>query len=268
MAVLNVNLVRAQGTHAHGHLQRADASATVPFGSASPVATIVLQDNKQESTVKALAALVVIFGLLLLGVAAWRIGVWRRKKIRAASTSVNVVSMQKKQSRKAVPIAFDGSASEHSESEKPSVNIISPGAMRVVSPPPTYATAYGATNPTQRPSPPALAITTRPPGIQTPVTTKYNPRSPLVPTPRTSSFRPNFDTKTPITAVPKSSARKNLPRMVIVKVSFVPTLADELPIKVGEKLVLLEEYEDGWCQVQRASQADGDKGVVPQFCVQ
>ncbi|KIJ44304.1 hypothetical protein M422DRAFT_252311 [Sphaerobolus stellatus SS14] len=64
---------------------------------------------------------------------------------------------------------------------------------------------------------------------------------------------------------PMPSAR--LPRLVVVESSFQTTLHDELTIKVGETLRLLEEYEDEWCLVQRVGSRNAEKGVVPRFCV-
>ena len=50
--------------------------------------------------------------------------------------------------------------------------------------------------------------------------------------------------------------------------TFVPTLADELSIKLGETIRLIEEYEDEWCLVQRVGKPDAEKGVIPRFCHQ
>lgn len=58
-----------------------------------------------------------------------------------------------------------------------------------------------------------------------------------------------------------------LPRLVVVETTFQATLHDELEIRVGEILRLLEEYEDEWCLVQRVGPKDSEKGVVPRFCV-
>ncbi|KAI0076479.1 hypothetical protein K474DRAFT_1598041 [Panus rudis PR-1116 ss-1] len=55
---------------------------------------------------------------------------------------------------------------------------------------------------------------------------------------------------------------------MIVTCTFVPSLPDELTIRVGESLRLLEEYEDEWCLVQRVGKPDAEKGVIPRFCLQ
>lgn len=64
---------------------------------------------------------------------------------------------------------------------------------------------------------------------------------------------------------PIPSAR--LPRLVVVESTFQATLHDELEVRVGEVLRLLEEYEDEWCLVQRVGPKDAERGVVPRFCV-
>ncbi|KAF8582294.1 hypothetical protein K439DRAFT_1306905, partial [Ramaria rubella] len=54
---------------------------------------------------------------------------------------------------------------------------------------------------------------------------------------------------------------------VVVESTFTVTLHDELQIREGEILRLLEEYEDEWCLVQRVGSNLLEKGVVPRFCV-
>ncbi|KZT54418.1 hypothetical protein CALCODRAFT_499841 [Calocera cornea HHB12733] len=60
-----------------------------------------------------------------------------------------------------------------------------------------------------------------------------------------------------------------LPRGMVVISTFTPALSDELNIKVGEGVKMLEEYDDGWCLVERDS-VNGrkpDQGAVPRFCL-
>ncbi|GJJ12374.1 hypothetical protein Clacol_006615 [Clathrus columnatus] len=54
-------------------------------------------------------------------------------------------------------------------------------------------------------------------------------------------------------------------RMVIVDSTFPTSLPDELQIRPGEHLYLIEEYEDEWCLVQRV--ASKERGVVPRLCI-
>ena len=94
-----------------------------------------------------------------------------------------------------------------------------------------------------------------------------------IPSPRTSSYgayAPDSAWKTPATSRPRSKSigGKRFPRLMVVTCTFVPSLADELAIKVGETLRLVEEYEDEWCLVQRVGKPDAEKGVIPRFCLQ
>jgi hypothetical protein len=59
------------------------------------------------------------------------------------------------------------------------------------------------------------------------------------------------------------------PRLMTVVTAFIPNLADELSIEIGEPVRMLDEYRDGWCLVQRVGKVDSDapKGVVPRFCL-
>jgi hypothetical protein len=47
---------------------------------------------------------------------------------------------------------------------------------------------------------------------------------------------------------------------------YIPSLSDELPIRLGETLRMIEEYEDEWCLVQRVRRTD-QRGVIPRFCL-
>jgi hypothetical protein len=64
-----------------------------------------------------------------------------------------------------------------------------------------------------------------------------------------------------------NSKATKLPRLVQVESTFAPSLHDELVICEGEKLQLLEEYEDEWCLVQGVGPRAAEKGVIPRFCV-
>lgn len=119
------------------------------------------------------------------------------------------------------------------------------------SPPPSYVAA-------KRVGPPALAIPPRPDSANM-----------MVPSPRSSSFGPVSPLyKTPGKDLKHKSflGSKPLPRVMIVQSTFKPSLTDELLVRVGEKLKMLEEYEDEWCLVQRIG-GDMQKGVVPRFCL-
>jgi hypothetical protein len=57
------------------------------------------------------------------------------------------------------------------------------------------------------------------------------------------------------------------PRLMTVAATYVPTLADELPIRAGETIRMIAEFEDEWCLVQRVGRTDDEKGVIPRFCL-
>jgi hypothetical protein len=105
---------------------------------------------------------------------------------------------------------------------------------------------------------PGITVTPAPPSLQiTPP-----PADVVVPTPALS---PRTAASKARGTTPAPSAK--LPRLVIVESTFTATLHDELEIREGETLRLLEEYEDEWCLVQRVGRKDAEKGVVPRFCV-
>ncbi|KAF8832445.1 hypothetical protein HHX47_DHR1001539 [Lentinula edodes] len=56
-------------------------------------------------------------------------------------------------------------------------------------------------------------------------------------------------------------------RLMYVINTFHPSLDDELPVRIGDCVRLIEEYHDGWCLVQHVSNADSPRGVVPRFCL-
>lgn len=79
------------------------------------------------------------------------------------------------------------------------------------------------------------------------------------------------------------AGQKRLPRLVTVVAVYSPNpdREDELHIKMGDTLRLMEEFKDGWCRVQpisagsrqhNRSRSETDKcpddGVIPQFCVE
>ncbi|KAH0583514.1 hypothetical protein H2248_009141 [Termitomyces sp. 'cryptogamus'] len=84
--------------------------------------------------------------------------------------------------------------------------------------------------------------------------------------PRSESFTPQdpFYPSSPDSDQPT----QKLPRLMTVSASFTPTLDDELAIKLGDIVRMLEEYKDGWCFVQRVGRIDAPKGAVPRFCLQ
>jgi len=55
-------------------------------------------------------------------------------------------------------------------------------------------------------------------------------------------------------------------RLYTVISTYTPTLGDELEIQPGDKVSILVEYDDGWCQGVNHTRG-GTKGVFPKHCV-
>ncbi|RDB22178.1 hypothetical protein Hypma_010610 [Hypsizygus marmoreus] len=169
-----------------------------------------------------------------------------------------------------------------------SVKTSSEGSLDVaLSPPPSYFIANGGAeqqSPRLIPIPPSpAASTTHPPTPPTPPATRKatsfasraeQPAMPM-PSPRSESFA-THDIALPIDPIRNSAASgsdesgssQRLPRLMTVAASFTPTLDDELAIKLGDTVRMVDEYRDGWCLVQRVGRIDAPKGAVPRFCLQ
>ena len=48
--------------------------------------------------------------------------------------------------------------------------------------------------------------------------------------------------------------------------TYVPSLPDELAINAGERIIVIESFDDGWAQVRRSGAKDS--GVVPLECLE
>lgn len=286
------------------------------------------------TSVKALTGFIVVLGVLVLGeyiptrrhsknnslfgtgIAAWRIGTWRRKKIRArhaAASSKILAGLSTFEKSSTIDISSNRrTLDEKSGYTAPIIPAIYPiefPALPVPAHSPNKAVKKGTNRfignfafSSSKTSP----IPEEPSPASTPLSSEPTPRPPSkgngkanlqvevpirpvvasntlsadtgvapspIPSPRTSShgaYAPDSAWKTPATSRPKSRSfnSKRLPRLMVVTCTFVPSLADELAIKVGETLRLVEEYEDEWCLVQRIGKLDAEKGVIPRFCLQ
>lgn len=49
--------------------------------------------------------------------------------------------------------------------------------------------------------------------------------------------------------------------------TYVPTLLDELRVSVGDRVVVINEFDDGWAYCERVGDPDGAAGVVPLECL-
>lgn len=58
------------------------------------------------------------------------------------------------------------------------------------------------------------------------------------------------------------------PRLMFVSRSFEPTYEDdEIQIRIGEAVRVLEGYDNEWCLVQRVGHFDAEQGFVPRHCL-
>lgn len=246
--------------------------------------------NPLPVSVKVLTALFVVLGILVLGIITWRIVVWRRRKALTASQQYRQSNftpsekigpiadgrpMEKQEVLVILPMQPPMSVPASSVKWKPQIprgyetsaavdtKMSPPDTAR--SPPPTYTTASGS--PSGSPRPPALKlpiVTVSDEGNALPV---HNNFPSPVPSPRrTSSFMKEAPTEGNMKPKPSLKGQK-FPRKMLVEHTFIPSLADELSIKVGEVLTMLEEYEDEWCLVERLGGRSGERGVVPRFCL-
>lgn len=67
---------------------------------------------------------------------------------------------------------------------------------------------------------------------------------------------------------PSVTDRAELPRLMTVIDTFTPNLDDELPVKIGDTVRMLEEFQDGWCTVQHLGKYNAARGAVPKLCLQ
>lgn len=123
---------------------------------------------------------------------------------------------------------------------------------------------------------PNLSVTSSPTPPTPTKTTSLSVEVPEVPTPspRCESFiahefvMPNQGRNEPSD---DSSEDHNprFPHLMTVVTAFIPNLADELSIEIGELVHMLDEYPDGWCLVQRVGNfnSDAPRGIVPRFCL-
>ncbi len=142
-----------------------------------------------------------------------------------------------------------------------------PLTVEAHSPPPSYAEST--------PIPPTIIVSDdKGPASYGLKIVPPSPSSPLPSPARIQSIGPNSPlhksmiTTAKFKAERASQAAKPLPRLMAVLCTFTPSLADELSISIGEPVMLLEEYEDEWCLVQRVGKSDAERGVVPRFCLQ
>lgn len=235
---------------------------------------------------------------LYVGIVAWRVGKWRRSKTRAASQSLGGYVPK-------AAIANESSAPTHGGVEKANRKLETYKWRPIALPVPAHSSDKATTKgpsrffkplnlrrhaplPLESPPPPAYSAQLSAPLITvritdkdekearraTPhvnVTLKLGDAASTLPSPvRSASMGPDSAPFKSFASASKLAGvgKKDLPRLMVVASTYVPSLPDELPIAVGEPLRMLEEYEDEWCLVQRIGKADEERGVVPRFCLQ
>ncbi|KAI0780395.1 hypothetical protein BD413DRAFT_463945 [Trametes elegans] len=251
------------------------------------------------TSVRVLTAFFVILGVLILGIVTWRVVVWRRRRLRAASQQYRTGSyspsekirpigegkpMEKQEVLVILPTEPTASRRRDEGKWVPQVTAFTAGkdlgpvldlkapSNGVRSPPPTYtAMNSSSSSPSSTPRPAHLNLPTV---TVTHENSKLSVPAPVpspVPSPRrASSFGMNAPMGTDQSANLKSKPSvkgQKLPRNMIVEHTFIPSLADELSVKIGETLRMLEEYEDEWCLVERLGSRSDERGVVPRFCL-
>lgn len=89
---------------------------------------------------------------------------------------------------------------------------------------------------------------------------------PVPPASASSTFRSPAFTNSPRGEFGPDNLRA--PRLMNVIAAYTPTLPDELSVKVGDTVRLIQEYRDGWCFAQYVGRVDAPKGVVPLVCLE
>jgi len=193
-----------------------------------------------------------------LGIIAWRIFVWRRRRGVTAATSMEIPNSANS-IEKGVEAHMEYVQGNLDTAKPEEGSTRSPRMFPVSNQPPPYAyyTPSGTTlhpPPTSHPKVPPLNLVNNAncsAPLKSPARTAASSRPPLV-KPQLSLAKPSD---------------KRLPRLMTVATAYVPSLSDELPIKTGETVRMIEEYEDEWCLIQRVERPDDEKGVCPRLCL-
>lgn len=79
-----------------------------------------------------------------------------------------------------------------------------------------------------------------------------------------STYIPGSTTALAMGRAPAGRAQ-HAPVEAIVRCTFVPTLPDELSIVTGERIFIVEQYDDGWVL---CASGRGERGMVPRECLE
>jgi len=207
---------------------------------------------------KAIIGIVVMLSVLVLGFAAWRIYVFRSNKKKKSQPVVQHVGLFDAVDAQSIK----RSLSDSSTLSPPKAALTrerNPAEFKInlgYEPKVIYIAPQPATPPSVGKAMPKVSNLAIVPNVGPPSYDQSLPKPPMSP-------------RTVASIAPKLLQVKSdkLPRLVIVESTFPASLHDELEIRVGETLKLLEEYEDEWCLVQRVGSKYVEKGVIPRFCI-
>lgn len=197
-----------------------------------------------------------IFGLIVLGIAVWRIRVYLRRRNALLATASNVTRNGDEKGTSDAH-AVHHINFEHAEMEKPSKAHLADE---------TPADTYGGWVPQIKSvsSPQPVLPITAPPGRISQPPRRQSTRQSTPPSPPPSGAIPSIPEQPKVEVNPRKVELK-FPRLMVVTKTFNEvTHDDELAIEAGNVVRLLEEYEDGWCLAQMVGGKDTKKGAVPR----
>lgn len=158
-----------------------------------------------------------------------------------------------------------------------------PATPRTSLPPSIPLPPLPADVPTQPPTPPTPPVHKKfsfklkssspapqmPPPLSSPARSEsFSPHSPAT-LPVDVDASEESDPDRPSGESGKGRAGQRLPRLMTVVTTFVPNMEDELAVKIGDTVRMLEEYHDGWCLAQLlVGRVDAPQGVIPRFCLE
>lgn len=78
-------------------------------------------------------------------------------------------------------------------------------------------------------------------------------------------YQPPPPPQQPPVVAPPPATSASLGSFVVIA-TYIPTLSDELEIETGDRIELVVEYDDGWCQGINLTKGH-TKGVFPRHCI-
>ncbi|TFK30272.1 hypothetical protein FA15DRAFT_663662 [Coprinopsis marcescibilis] len=165
--------------------------------------------------------------------------------------------------------------SESAESIRYGLPLQSPAIVKTRSSPKEVVRTLSIPTPLAVPVPPrpeaasyasaSQALNATPTSVVPPFSSRSHVPSPFNPNPTNNSTTPPQATTASIPDVygPPATVLSASSKVSVI-LTFVPTLADELSITLGEELSMIAEFDDGWGM---CSNAQGEQGMVPMECV-